>query len=238
MAANNETGALQPIARITEIAHARGIPVHTDAVQAATWRDLGSLLGGADLVTLAAHKMAGPLGIGALVLQRPVDLEPLLRGGGQQRGRRPGTEAPALCAGFGAACARVSERREAEAVRVAMLRDDLQQHLLRDVPGLIVTSAQADRLPNTLHVCVRGAVGSVVVARLDLEGIAISGGSACSSGATHASHVLAAMEIDPELAAGALRLSLGYDTGRAEIDRAADLLARAVRDASLAAPGR
>jgi cysteine desulfurase len=227
MAANNEVGTLQPIARIVELAHDRGIPVHCDAVQALAWLPLLEHVGEADMLTLAAHKIGGPVGIGALVLRRPTELEPLLRGGGQQRGRRPGTETTALACGFAAACTRVADRGAAERIRVGELVAHLSE-VLRAVPGVHATVGAAQLLPNTLHLCIDGLDSTALVARLDLEGVAASGGSACASGVTHASHVLEAMGIPDARARGALRLSLGYDTTAAEVEFAAGRIAEAI----------
>jgi len=228
MAANNEVGTLQPIAEIAAIARERGITLHCDAVQALAWFSLPELLGDVDMLTLAAHKVGGPVGIGALVLRHPLTLEPFLRGGGQQRGRRPGTETTALAAGFGAACARVDERRDVEAVRVAELTAGMRNELT-GIDGVVVTVPEAATLPNTLHLCVADIDGAALVARLDLEGVAVSGGSACSSGVAHGSHVLAAMGLPEALARGALRLSLGYDTTAAEIGRAGAIIGDVIR---------
>lgn len=227
MAANNEVGTLQPVARIAEIGRARDVPVHCDAVQALAWLPLLEHTGDVDLLTLAAHKIGGPVGIGALVLRRPLPLEPLLRGGGQQRGRRPGTEAVALALGFGAACERVASRRDTEAVRIAALTERLGNRcgLIADVEA---TVDGAPTLPNTLHLSIGGADGATLVARLDLEGLAVSGGSACASGVARGSHVLEAMGIDARAGRGVLRISLGYDTTSAQIDRAAGILETAI----------
>lgn len=234
MAANNEIGTLQPVAEICEVAHAHGVPVHCDAVQAAAWCDLPQLLGAADLVSLSAHKIGGPPGIGALVLRGSVDLTPQLVGGGQQKGRRPGTEPTALIVGFGAAARRVRNRRPEESGRVAELAARTAAALLEGCPTTRLT-VSAERLPNTVHVCFRGCPGDALVARLDLDGVAVSAGSACHSGVTHASPVLGAIGLDPEDALGALRISLGYDTveqeaveATARIVGAVDAVRRAV----------
>ena len=234
MAANNEVGTLQPVAAVTAAAHERGIPVHCDAVQAAAWFDLPKALGDVDLVTLAAHKIGGPPGIGALALRDGRNLQPLVRGGGQQRGRRGGTEPTPLIVGFGAACARASARRAMECERIEALTHRLEELLQGRVSGLRRTVPRGGCLPNTLHLLVDDCPGDRLVARLDLDGVAASAGSACASGVRHSSHVLAAMGIPPATQAGALRLSLGYGTSEQDVDRAAAIVAgavTAVRDA-------
>lgn len=237
MAANNEVGTLQPVAEAAALAAERGVPLHCDAVQAAAWQDLSQTLGETAMVTLAAHKIGGPVGIGALVLRRPMTLQPLLRGGGQQRGRRPGTETTALAVGFGAACARAADRHAAESVRVGMLAARLADELRGRVEGVNLTVGGAPRLPNTLHVCFDGVDAATLVARLDLDGLEVSAGSACASGMTHASHVLQAMRLPARLIAGAVRLSLGYETTEAEVERAVELLQAAVPACRTNPPG-
>lgn len=228
MAANNETGTVQPIAAIAAAARSRGVPTHCDAVQAAAWLDLPQLLGSTELVSLAAHKIAGPPGIGALVLREPLEITPSLHGGGQQRGRRPGSEPTALIVGFGAACERVRRLRDEQAERVRALSERLFAELSASIPDLRVTVPRAPRLPNTVHFCVSGCPADVLVARLDLDGVAVSAGSACASGVAHGSYVLAAMGVPAEYRDGALRVSLGYDTTAAEVERAAAAIVAAV----------
>ena len=228
MTANNETGCLQPIAEIACACRAAGVPSHTDAVQAAAWLDLPPLVRTVDWITLSGHKIGGPPGIGALVVRAgapPPD--PLLHGGGQQRGFRPGTEPTALAVGFGAACERVRAQPSHQAARVARLTERLRVRIEAALDGVVVT-VTAPRLPNTLHLCFEGVRGDALVARLDLDGVAASAGSACHSGVPHASHVLEAMGVPETLAAGAVRLSLGYHTTEAEIDTAAERIVAAV----------
>ncbi len=226
MAANNETGTIQPVREVASMARRRGIHVHCDAVQAAAWLDLDDLLGDVDMVSLSGHKIGGPPGIGALVLRRPLDLTPMLRGGGQQRGRRGGTEPTALIAGFGAACDRARRRHRVEAKRVGGLASELAAEIVDLAPDVHVTVPAAPRLPNTIHLCFAECPGDLLVACLDLENIAASAGSACASGVAHASHVLEALELPRRYQTGALRLSLGYDTDR---EQTAGLAARIVR---------
>ncbi len=238
MAANNEVGALQPIVEIAALVQEAGALFHTDAVQAAPWVDLKPLVAASDLLSLSSHKLAGPLGMGALYVRPGIDLVPLMRGGGQQGGRRGGTEATASMLGFGAACARALRERDQAAARVAKLRDRLETSIVDSVDGVRCNGARAARLPNTCHVCFKRCDGNALVARLDLEGIATSAGSACASGVAHASPVLEAIGVPREYLPGALRLSLGYESGAADVDRALEVIpgaVRGMRDAGLEA---
>ena len=219
MLANNETGALQPVAAAGEIIHAAGGLLHVDAIQAfgKIPFDINTL--NADLVTLSAHKIGGPKGVGALVLAEGLSgLEPLLRGGGQERGHRAGTENIAGIAGFGAAVRAAMGALESDAIRLESLRNRLETGL-RQTPGIIVFSDDVPRLPNTTLFTVPGLKAETAVIGFDLEGLAVSSGSACSSGKVQPSHVLEAMGAGPERAKGAVRLSLGWSTSEEEIDR-------------------
>jgi cysteine desulfurase len=218
MLANNETGALQPVAEVAEIVHGTGSLLHVDAIQAfgKIPFDISSLK--ADLITLSAHKIGGPKGVGALVLADGVSgLEPLLRGGGQELNRRAGTENVAGIAGFGAAAKAALDELEDEAVRVRGLRDQLESGL-RQTPGAIFFADTAPRLPNTTLFTVPGLRAETAVIGFDLAGIAVSSGAACSSGKVQPSHVLQAMGFGPEIAQGAVRLSLGWSTSEADVD--------------------
>jgi cysteine desulfurase len=218
MLANNETGAVQPIAEVAEIVNAAGGLLHVDAIQAfgKVSFDIGTL--GADLLTLSAHKIGGPKGIGAVVLAEEVrGLEPLLRGGGQELGHRAGTENVAGIAGFGAAAKAAVAAMGGEVNRLERLRDRLEAGL-RQTPGALVFSQDTPRLPNTTLFTVPGLRAETAVIGFDLAGIAVSSGSACSSGKVQPSHVLAAMGFGPQLAQGAVRLSLGWSTSDADID--------------------
>jgi len=219
MLANNETGAIQPISEVAAIVHGEGGLLHVDAIQAfgKIEVDLGGL--GADLVTLSAHKIGGPQGVGALVLGEGVSgLAPLLRGGGQELSRRAGTENVAGIAGFGAAIGAAMTALPAEAARLERLRQMLEEGL-RQTPGAVVLSEAAPRLPNTTLVAVPGLKAETAVIGFDLAGIAVSSGSACSSGKVQPSHVLEAMGMQPEIAQGAVRLSMGWATSDADVDR-------------------
>ena len=218
MLANNETGAIQPVAEVAEIVHAAGGLLHVDAIQALGKLPFDIRSMGADLVTLSAHKIGGPKGVGALVLAADVQgLEPLLRGGGQELGRRAGTENVAGIAAFGAAAKAAMGLLEGNAARLRALRDSLEQGL-RQTRGIIVFSGDTQRLPNTTLFTVPGLKAETAVIGFDLAGIAVSSGSACSSGKVQPSHVLAAMGLGRDLAQGAVRLSLGWSTSQTDID--------------------
>jgi len=219
MLANNETGAVQPVKEAGDIVHAAGGLLHVDAIQAFGKIPFDINAMNADLVTVSAHKIGGPKGVGALILAEGLlGFEPLLRGGGQERGRRAGTENVAGIAGFGAAAKAAMDALEAEAIRLETLRNRLENGL-RLTPGTVVFSEDAPRLPNTTLFTASGLKAETAVIGFDLAGIAVSSGSACSSGKVQPSHVLQAMGFGPELAQGAVRLSLGWSTSDADIDR-------------------
>jgi cysteine desulfurase len=219
MLANNETGAVQPVAETAEIVHAAGGLLHVDAIQALGKIPLDINAMGADLMTLSAHKIGGPKGVGAVVLADGLlGLEPLLRGGGQELGRRAGTENVAGIAGFGAAVKVAMENLEGDAIRIENLRNRLENGL-RQTPDVIVFSGEVARLPNTTLFTVPGLKAEIAVIGFDLAGIAVSSGSACSSGKVQPSHVLEAMGFGPELAQGAVRLSLGWSTSEMDVNR-------------------
>src|SRR5262245_15206005 len=218
MAANNQTGAIQPVAAAAEIVHEAGGLLHTDAVQAAGRLRLDFSALGADMMTLSAHKIGGPKGVGALVLREGVRVEPLLKGGGQERRRRAGTENVAGIVGFGVAAELAAAEAE-KAAELAVLRDELESRALAVEPDAVVVSGRVARLPNTSCLAVPGTTAETLVIRLDLAGVAVSAGSACSSGKVEASHVLSAMGLSPELAQGAIRVSLGFSSVSADIER-------------------
>ena len=219
MLANNETGAVQPVREAAGMVHQAGGLLHVDAIQALGKIPLDINALGADLVTLSAHKIGGPKGVGALILAEGViGLEPVLRGGGQEHGRRAGTENVAGIAGFGAAARAAISALEADARRLEGLRSRLESGL-RQTPGMIVFADAVARLPNTTLFTVPGLKAETAVIGFDLAGIAVSSGSACSSGKVQPSHVLEATGFGPELAQGAVRLSLGWSTSEADVDR-------------------
>ena len=214
MYANNETGVIQPVAEIAAIARRNGALFHCDAVQAAGKLALEAGAIGADLVTLSAHKIGGPTGIGALVVTGGIELAPLLRGGGQEHRRRAGTENLPGIAGFAAAAA----AEIADYERVAALRDGLEAEIAMIARDAVVLGAAANRLPNTSAIAMPGVAAETQVVALDLDGVMVSAGAACSSGKVGPSHVLAAMGVAPEIAASTIRVSLGWSSSEAEID--------------------
>jgi cysteine desulfurase len=220
MLANNETGAIQPVVEAAAIVHAAGGLLHVDAIQAAGRMPCNMKALGADLMTLSAHKLGGPKGAGALARRADLHLaDPLIRGGGQERGARAGTENVAVIAGFGAA-AEVAGRGFAEdSASVSTLRDRLEAGLKAISADTVIFAASVARLPNTTAFAGPGIKAETALIALDLDGVAVSSGSACSSGKVAASHVLAAMGVDPALARGAIRVSLGFSTSEAEVDR-------------------
>lgn len=214
--ANSETGVIQPVVEIAEIARAHGIKVHVDAVQGAGRLPIDFATLGADTLAISAHKFGGPKGIGALVDRDHFDLVPLIRGGGQERRRRAGTENVAAIAGFGAAAdAALGDLATIDAVR--KLRDGLEAELKRISPAAVVVAEGSPRLANTTAVALPGKLAETLVIRLDLAGVAVSAGSACSSGKVGASHVLEAMGLGQDIAAGTIRISLGATTSRDDI---------------------
>jgi cysteine desulfurase len=229
MLANNETGIIQPISEIAEAVHAASGVLHVDAVQGAgrIVCDIAEL--GGDLVSISSHKLGGPQGAGALIRRGDIHIaEPLIRGGGQERGQRAGTENVAAIAGFGAAAAAV---KLADAARMSALRDRLEKGLKQATPQAVIFGANAPRLPNTTLFAVPGVKAETAIIAFDLNGIAVSSGSACSSGKVQTSHVLAAMGADPVLVRGGVRVSLGWTTTEADVDRfleAWNVLARAL----------
>jgi cysteine desulfurase len=219
MAANNETGALQPLREAAEIVHKAGGLLHVDAIQAFGKIEFNTGDIGADLVTLSAHKIGGPKGIGALVLADGVyGLDPLLRGGGQERGHRAGTENVAGVAGFGAAVKAALDRLQDNTIgRLEQLRGQLEDGLRR-IPEVAIFSECVPRLPNTTLFTVPGLRAETAVIGFDLAGVAVSSGSACSSGKVQPSHVLEAMGFSRSQAQGAVRISLGWSTSESDID--------------------
>lgn len=228
MLANNETGVVQDIARLAAEARASGAWFHTDAVQALGKLELDFRALGVSAMTLSAHKIGGPLGAGALVLDKRVELAPLIAGGGQERGLRSGTENVAAIVGFGVACERAVARRESESQRLAQLRAELEDQLLAQ--GAVVFARAAERLPNTVFFAFDNIDGETLVAKLDRAGFACASGSACSSAQPEPSHTLLAMGVDPLLARGAVRVSLGRDSTAQELSRFVGVLARVVDD--------
>lgn len=219
MAANNETGALQPVAEAARIVHGAGGLLHVDAIQALGKIPFDIKAMGIDLATFSAHKIGGPKGVGALVMAEGIaGLEPVLRGGGQELSRRAGTENVAGIAGFGAAAKVALQALPEDAERITTLRIRLENGI-RAIAGATIFAEDVGRLPNTVLFTARGLKAETAVIGFDLEGIAVSSGSACSSGKVQPSHVLSAMGFDPAVAQGAVRLSLGWSTEPDDINR-------------------
>ncbi len=217
MLANNETGAIQPVAEAARIAHRHGALLHTDAVQAAGRVPIDLRALGADLLTLSAHKIGGPQGVGALVASPDLPLTPLILGGGQERGARAGTENVAGIVGFGVA-ARLAAARLADAARIADLRDRAAHRLLALAPEARIFAADAPRLPNTICISMPPVPSATQIMALDLAGVMVSAGAACSSGKLRRSPVLDAMGVCADEADCAIRISLGWTTSAADID--------------------
>lgn len=227
-AVNNEVGVVQPVAAAAALVHAAGGVVVCDAVQAFGRIDCTFAATGADLIFVSGHKLGGPKGVGALVCasEKVRPAKALIRGGGQERNLRGGTENGAAIAGFGAAVTEAMEARETEAQRLAELRDYLQANLLQIAPEAAIFGSEAQRVANTLAFALPGLAAETLVAAFDVEGVALSSGSACSSGKVTPSHVLAAMGASESQSRSALRLSLGWNTQQEEVVRFLEIFAR------------
>ena len=217
MLANNETGAIQNVHAAAGLAHARGALLHTDAIQAAGKMPVDFPALGADLMTLSAHKLNGPRGVGALIRNRRVDLAPQITGGGQEQGLRGGTEDLAGIVGFGAAAELVRLELDARSSQVRALRERLEAQL-QQLPGVRIFAAQAARLPNTVQFGIAGYAGEWLVMELDRRGFAVSSGSACHSASGRPSHVLLAMGCNEVVARSAVRVSLGAENTTDDIN--------------------
>ena len=228
MHANNELGTIQPLEEIGEIAKEHDIYFHTDAVQSVGKIpvDVNSLA--VDLLALSGHKIYAPKGIGALYIRSGTHLQQLLYGGHHQRGARPGTENVAGIVGLGAAAALAKKSLAEDAQRISQLRDQLEINLLKLVPDTKVNAAAAPRLPNTTNIIFPGVEGEALLISLDLKGLAISTGAACSSGSVEPSHVLTAIGLSPENARASLRFSLGRPTTAADVEFALQIVPAAV----------
>jgi len=233
MHANNEVGTLSPIAEIAAAAHEVGAVVHTDAVQSLGKIPLDVNTLGADLVTITAHKLYGPKGIGALYVRRGTEIQPLLHGGGQERGKRPGTENVALAAGFAKAVEIAVADMEKESRRLDSLRNQLEQAIRVVFPEVIINGHPVKRLPHILNISFdSGRIqleGEMLVVNMDLKGIAVASGSACTSGSIQPSHVLLAMGRDPATAKGTLRFAFGRSNTEEDVGYVVDNLKEIVR---------
>jgi cysteine desulfurase len=228
MHANNEIGTIQPIEEIGKIASEADVYFHCDAVQSAGKLPLDVNALGVDLLSISAHKIYGPKGAGALYVRQGTPLESLFHGGHQERDRRGGTENVAGIVGLGKAAELANRNLNEDAARTAMLRDELEESLLRAIPFAQVNGNRLHRVPNTTNFTFTSAGGESLVIALDLQGIACSTGAACSSGAVEPSHVLLAIGLSPDDARSSIRMSLGRSTTREEIDRAVEVIPLAV----------
>ena len=230
MAANNETGVVQPLAEVAAVVrkHAPGAVVHSDAVQAFCWLDVAELATHADLLSISAHKFGGPKGVGALIARPGTEFAPRQVGGGQERERRAGTPNVAGAVAMGVAAQITAAERDDAVARIGPLRDRLAAGLVAAVPNTSVTAAGAPRIAGTCHVCFDGLQSEALLVLLEREQVYASAASSCASGAMTVSHVLEAMGVAPSLGGGSLRLSLGHRTTEAEIDHAIAAIPRAV----------
>jgi cysteine desulfurase len=218
MWANNEVGTVQPVVALAEVAHAHGVPFHTDAVQAVGQLPVDFAASGVDALTITGHKFGGPLGVGALLLGRDVAVTPLLHGGGQERDVRSGTfDTPALV-GLAVATTLATERQPIVARNLAALRDDLVERVRDAIPDAVYNGDPVDRLPGNAHFSFPGCEGDSLLLLLDARGVEVSTGSACSSGVARPSHVLVAMGQDENEARSSLRFSLGHSSTSADVD--------------------
>jgi len=224
MHANNEIGTIQPIAEIAAIAHERGALMHTDAVQTVGKIPVDVKALGVDLLACSAHKLNGPKGAGALWVKSGTRMQPILTGGKHERNRRAGTENIPALVGFGVAARLAAAKMPAEAARVGALRDRLEEGILRQVPGTVVNGARESRVPNTTNISFERVEAESLLIALDLQGIAVSTGSACSSGTLEPSHVLRAMGFSAHRTQTSLRFSLGLFSTEAEVDRVIEVL--------------
>jgi len=228
MHANNEIGTIQPVAEIAALARARGAMVHTDAVQSAGKIPIDVKALGVDLLSLSAHKFNGPKGAGILFVKRGTRMQPILTGGKHERNRRAGTENTPAIAGMAVAARQAAQKLDTEAVRLSQLRDRLEEGILASVPGTVVNGGGSLRVPNTTNISFDRVEAESLLIALDLEGIAVSTGSACSSGTLEPSHVLKAMGLPVHRTQNSLRFSLGLFSTQAEVDRVIETLPRLV----------
>jgi|KBSMisStaDraftv2_1062788.scaffolds.fasta_scaffold03966_2 cysteine desulfurase len=228
MHANNEIGTIQPIAELAAIAHEHGALMHTDAVQSAGKIPVEARALGVDLLSVSAHKFNGPKGVGALWIKRGTRLQPMQTGGKHERGRRAGTENVPAIVGMGVAALLAKEKLSSETLRVGALRDRLEEGVLRSVTGTAINGARMQRVPNTTNISFDRVEAESLLIALDLEGVAVSTGSACSSGTLEPSHVLRAMGFPPHRTQNSLRFSLGVFSTQEEVDRVVEILPRLV----------
>ena len=228
MYANNEVGTVQPVARLAALAHAHGVPLHSDAVQAAGWLSLDARELGVDALSISGHKLGAPKGCGALFVRSRTRMEPLIHGGGQERGRRSGTENVAGAVALATALTLAGTSQHAASARVAALRDDFISAVLAGVPGAVLSGHPEERLPSVASFCFPGTSGESVLLELERQGVVCSSGSACAAGSDEPSPVLLAMGISAEVAQTAVRFSFDATITAAELDHAAAAVRTAV----------
>ncbi len=236
MYANNEIGTVEPIAELAKIARDRDVLFHTDAIAVPHWMQLDVRDLGADLLSLSAHKFSGPKGVGLLYVRRGVPIAPIVYGGGQELGRRPGTENLAAIVGMATALELAVAERAEHVDRIGALRDRLEAGIRSTVSDIHVNGAGAQRLPNVLNVSFGGVESEALLISLDLAGIAVSAGSACTSGSLEPSHVLGALGLEGRWQTGAIRFSLGPQTTQTEIERVLAVLPAAIAQLRAPAP--
>jgi len=228
MHANNEIGTIEPIAAIGRVCREEGVTFHSDAVQTVGALEVDVREIPVDLLSINAHKFYGPKGVGALYVRRGTRIATMQTGGGQEKGRRTGTENVAGIVGLGVAMRIARERRPTESPRQTQLRDRVIAGVRARVPGAVLNGHPTDRLPNNASFCIPGTDGESLIVSLDLEGFAVSSGSACTSGETEPSHVLLALGLDRELAKGSLRVTVGRSTTAEQVDQFVEALSRVV----------
>jgi cysteine desulfurase len=230
MHANNEVGTLQPIKELAQICRQKQIYLHTDAVQSAGKIPIDVSELGVDLLSLSAHKFYGPKGIGALYVRKGIEIEPLVHGGYQEKGRRAGTENVSGIVGLGEAAKLARLEMKEEEKRIRVLRDGLEAAIVKKIPQIKVNGHPQNRLYNTLNICIEDVSGESILVNLDFKGICASSGSACASGSQEPSHVLLAMGVTPELARSSLRLSLGKHNTQSQMQKVLGVLSKIVQN--------
>jgi len=236
MFGNNEVGTIQTIPELSKICNENNIPFHTDAVQAVGKIPLDVKKLGIDLLSISSHKLYGPKGIGALYIKNGIDIDPVILGGGQERGLRSGTENVANIVGFGKACEIAKNNLNENIIQIKKLRDNLVEKVLNEIPEVILNGHPQSRLPNNAHFTFLGVNGEDLIIKLDEYGIAASTGSACSVNTQKASHVLQAMGFSLEQITGSLRLTIGIFNDQKEIDQTVDILKKVVKELRAVSP--
>ena len=236
MFGNNEVGTIQTIPELSKICNENNIPFHTDAVQAVGKIPLDVKKLGIDLLSISSHKLYGPKGIGALYIKNGIDIDPVILGGGQERGLRSGTENVANIVGFGKACEIAKNNLNENIIQIKKLRDNLVEKVLDEIPEVVLNGHPQSRLPNNAHFTFLGVNGEDLIIKLDEYGIAASTGSACSVNTQKASHVLQAMGFSLEQITGSLRLTIGIFNDQKEIDQTVDILKKVVQELRSVSP--